>query len=185
MENLDENQQQTAGKPDGGGDKNQYENLHAFAAAEQEYLPGPGNGGPSDDGQQFGGKEIGNLYRMVFTMLAKRRGPHWMLSSDESDGLGEATAACLEKWFGSMEIGPEATLLVVGGMIMMPRMIVDDQIAEERARRAAQEAAAGDRMGDPPVADKPVKPAPRKPAAKRPAARKKPVGKGGAHGGQS
>lgn len=180
MENRNDNQQ-PAGKPDGAGEQNQYENLRAFASAEQEYLPGPGN--TAEEGPQFGGQEIGTLYSMIFTMLARRRGQHWMLSKDESDGLGEATAACLEKWFGATALGPEATLLIVGGMIMVPRMVVDDQIAAEQARRAAQAAAQGDRMGEPPV--KPAKPAARKPARKAPAARKKPIGKGGGNGSES
>lgn len=168
-------------KPGAGPEQNQYENLDRFI--QGEYLPGPH--GASDDAQPggagVGGKEVAALLQMVFATVARRRGAHWMLSTDEADNLGEATDACLKKWFGEFDIGPEGALIMVAGLTVMPRVMVDQQLAEQAAKQRQQQEQY-DTAPPPPPPKPTVKPkaaAPRKP--KRPAARKPKVS-GGTHG---
>lgn len=83
------------------------------------------------------GMSSGQMCAMVcsvgFGIVAGRRGAHWALSDEESGQLGEAMGAVLDKYVPDMEGGPEFALVVAAGMIVVPRIMVDRQLAEQEA----------------------------------------------------
>ncbi|MBC54109.1 MAG: hypothetical protein CMQ34_09795 [Gammaproteobacteria bacterium] len=76
------------------------------------------------------------LLTVIFTLMAGRRGDHWMLSDKESEMLGNALAAVLDKYIPKMQGGPEATLIVVTLLIVGPRAMADRQVKKARAEQA-------------------------------------------------
>lgn len=74
---------------------------------------------------------------IIFSMMATRRGDHWALSDAESEMLGGALAAVLDKYMPDMKGGPEATLIVVVLLIVGPRAAVDRNIKSQKAQLRA------------------------------------------------
>lgn len=72
-----------------------------------------------------------------FGFLAARRGDHWALSPDESEQLGAATGAVLDKYVPDLEAGPEWALIGVSMMVVLPRIMMDRQALEKQREGAS------------------------------------------------
>lgn len=73
-----------------------------------------------------------------FGLVASRRGDHWALSDQESEQLGGALGAVLDKYCPDIEGGPEYALIVAAGMVVVPRLLIDKKV------KAANDEAAND-----------------------------------------
>lgn len=80
------------------------------------------------------------LYGLIFSMLAKRRGPHWAISPDEAHAMADATAGLVRHLPIPVEqLGLAADILAFGAVsvaIVMPRVAVDQQM-HQRVSTAA------------------------------------------------
>lgn len=94
--------------------------------------------GPSMESAQM----CGQLVEVVFGVIATRRGNHWALKAEEAGMMGGALAGVLDKYAPDMKTGPEAALVVVGLLIVGPRLAVD------AAARKALEKEQGGKDGD-------------------------------------
>jgi len=101
----------------------------------------------SESGIESAGIDSGQMcatcFSVVFGILAGRRGDHWALSPEESEQLGTATGAVLDKYCPDIEGGPEYALIVAAGMVVLPRVMMDKQL----------EAANDEAANDPGVSD--------------------------------
>lgn len=70
-------------------------------------------------------------FAVVFGILAGRRGNHWALTNEESEQLGSATGAVLDKYCPDIEGGPEYALVVAAGMVVLPRVMMDKKLAAD------------------------------------------------------
>lgn len=121
---TDNTEQQTAEQTE-----QTYENLNAFAG-EAEYIPHSGPEQTERAGPTLGGEELAFVFEMGFGVVATRRGEHWKLSGEEAEQLGVATDRVLAKYLPDMQTGPEVALVLTAGMVFLPRMMLDKQLAE-------------------------------------------------------
>lgn len=124
--------------PDTAADteQNQYENLNAFAG-EQEFIPGNGQPEPEPEQPTLGGEELAFIFEIGFGVVAGRRGAHWKLSSEEAQQLGTATDKVLEKYLPDIQTGPEVALVLTAGMVFLPRLMTDQELAAKAETEAA------------------------------------------------
>lgn len=124
--------------PDTGDntEQNQYENLNAFAG-EPEFIPGQGGEEPQPEQPTLGGEELAFIFEIGFGVVAGRRGAHWKLSSEEAQQLGAATDAVLQKYLPDIQTGPEVALVLTAGMVFLPRIMTDQQLAAEGEKTEA------------------------------------------------
>lgn len=73
------------------------------------------------------------LVGLAFGLLADRRGPHWALSKTETDQLGSAVGAVLDKYLPDINTGTEIVLVVSLLVIVGPRVAADKAYAEAAA----------------------------------------------------
>jgi len=67
-------------------------------------------------------------------ILAKRRGPHWELTEEEGQTLGEAWTAALAPYLPKIAGAvPWATALIVTAMMVIPRIEQDRALADPEA----------------------------------------------------
>lgn len=78
------------------------------------------------------------LLSVGFGFLASRRGEHWALSPDESEQLGSATGAVLDKYVPDLESGPEWALVGVSMMVILPRVMLDRQAMEKQQQQQGE-----------------------------------------------
>lgn len=101
--------------------------------------PEPEAESQSDDAVPGHGMDTGEmcsaLFNVIFTLMASRRGDHWMLSDAEGEMLGNALAAVLDKYMPGVKGGPEATLIVVVLLLVGPRAMADRQIKKVQASK--------------------------------------------------
>lgn len=76
-------------------------------------------------------KMCATCFTVVFGILAGRRGNHWALTAEESEQLGAATGAVLDKYCPDIEGGPEYALVVAAGMVVLPRVMMDKKLAAD------------------------------------------------------
>ncbi|WP_269619949.1 hypothetical protein [Zhongshania sp. BJYM1] len=110
-----------------------YDSLDRFAA-ESEYIPN-GEGAqarPEPEQPQLGGEEIAFILEIGFGVVASRRGDHWKLKSEEAAQLGTATDKVLQKYLPDLQTGPEVALVLTAAMVMLPRIMTDQQLAAEQ-----------------------------------------------------
>ena len=92
--------------------------------------------GASDAKAQTGLKAsyaIKKFMPMVFTIIAKRRGEHWILDNEEVEELATATDECIEHYYPGMpHLPPWAMLVMASGSIIIPRIILDDFSDDEK-----------------------------------------------------
>jgi len=70
---------------------------------------------------------------MVFAVIAKRRGEHWMLDEEEVDEMAVAVDECMEHYYpDAPDLPPWAMLVFAGGSIMLPRIMMDDLSDDEK-----------------------------------------------------
>ncbi|PHR87960.1 MAG: hypothetical protein COA78_36820 [Blastopirellula sp.] len=70
---------------------------------------------------------------MIFTVIAKRRGEHWLLDEEEVDELAEAVDDCMEHYYpDAPNLPPWAMLVFAGGSIALPRIMMDDLTDDEK-----------------------------------------------------
>ena len=81
------------------------------------------------------GEMCAALLSVLFTLMASRRGDHWMLSDAEGEMLGNALAAVLDKYMPGMKGGPEATLIIVALMIVGPRAVADQKVKKQKVTK--------------------------------------------------
>jgi len=113
------------------------------AALEGEYQPSgeseqAGQGDPSSE------EVVTTLAVVTFRLIATRRGEHWQLSADEAQQIGQAGGAVLDKWAPDMTVGPEATLAVTLGVVLVGRVQQDKAVADAKRREAQDADAQGD-----------------------------------------
>lgn len=98
---------------------------HLAASAdecEQEYIPGAEAEEPSGASSA---ELCEQLLALSFAVAAARLGEHWRLSPEEASEAGKAYGALLDKYAPGAELGVEATAIVVTGMIVLPRLLVE------------------------------------------------------------
>lgn len=117
----------------------EHENYESNEAAASEQVP-----------DMETGEMVTALLTVIFSLMAGRRGDHWALSDAESEMLGNALAAVLDKYVPNMKGGPEATLIVVVLVIVGPRAMEDRHLKAARAqeRAAPVEKGRGDAEAD-------------------------------------
>lgn len=121
-----------------------FEREAADEGKEGEYIPG-GESGAADEGPEASTVEVCKTVLQVgFNIAAVRGGPHWALEDQEAQDLAEATAAVLEKYLPEgVELGCEAQLIIVVGMVVLPRVAITRaqkaQAEEEEAQQAEGE----------------------------------------------
>lgn len=71
------------------------------------------------------GELFGGLVAVLCNVVAVRRGDHWQLSQEESEDVGNALAAVIDKYVPDMEAGPEFALVVTCGAVFGPRLLTD------------------------------------------------------------
>ncbi|MAK42706.1 MAG: hypothetical protein CMN80_00935 [Spongiibacter sp.] len=113
-----------------------YENLNAFAG-EPEFIPGQGGEEPQPDQPTLGGEELAFIFQVGFGVVASRRGDHWKIADDEAQQLGAATDAVLQKYLPDIQTGPEVALVLTAGMVFLPRIMTDQQLAAEAEKPEA------------------------------------------------
>lgn len=120
--------------------------LEAGAAdASGDFIPGPAPAGAADD---LSSVDLCTLFlTQLFVVISARRGAHWALSPEESANLGSAAGRVLDKYVPNMNAGPEAALLLLCAMAVMPRLALDRQVAQERAAAAVVGGADGGQPG--------------------------------------
>lgn len=105
--------------------------LGESADSGADYVPGPVEPPPGDDpGPGPSTVEVcSTCLDVTFAVVAARAGDHWKLSADELDMLGGALAAVVDKYFPDMATGPEATLIMVAGILIVPRVMQSRALA--------------------------------------------------------
>ena len=132
----------------------QLDNLEKMAAKDftppenDASLPAPQNTQEVDIDT---GAMCGTLAKLIFSILANRKGKHWALSKEEADDLGPAIAAVLDKYMPGMKGGPEATLIIAVMLIVMPRVQADAEIKREQAKLKAVENDRDNKSPQPPA----------------------------------
>lgn len=122
----DQTEQQTAEQTE----QQTYENLNAFSG-EGEFIPGNDGPNPQAEEMQLGGEELAFIFEIGFGVVATRRGDHWKIKPDEAQQLGTATDKVLQKYLPNMQTGPEVALCLTAGMVFLPRLMMDQQIAAQ------------------------------------------------------
>jgi len=112
-------------------EKQTYESLDKFAA-ESEFIPNGEGSRPEPEQPQLGGEEIAFILEIGFGVVASRRGDHWKLQSEEAKQLGTATDKVLQKYLPDMQTGPEVALVLTAAMVMLPRIMLDQQLAADK-----------------------------------------------------
>jgi len=70
---------------------------------------------------------------MVFAVIAKRRGEHWILDEEEVEELADAVDDCMEHYYPDMpNLPPWAMLFIASGSIVLPRIMMDDLSDDEK-----------------------------------------------------
>lgn len=71
-------------------------------------------------------------FKIASEVVAKKRGDHWKLDPKEADSLGEVWTAALAPYLPKIGAAvPWATALVVTGVLVMPRLERDRELANE------------------------------------------------------
>lgn len=74
---------------------------------------------------------VAMFYSGAFSILSSRLGEHWKLSDDEAQALAAPTLAVINKYAPGIKTGPEAVLLGVAAMIVLPRVQMTAQLARD------------------------------------------------------
>jgi len=70
---------------------------------------------------------------MIFTVIAKRRGEHWLLEDEEVEELADAVDECMDHYYpDAPNLPPWAMLVFAGGSIALPRIMMDDLSDEDK-----------------------------------------------------
>ena len=70
---------------------------------------------------------------MIFTVIAKRRGEHWLLDDEEVEELADAVDECMNHYYpDAPNLPPWAMLVFAGGSIALPRIMMDDLSDDEK-----------------------------------------------------
>ena len=114
-----------------GGKAEQLSQLDALMTDEFDPVAaGVGDGKPgSSPGAKSAGAEtgavLGGLVAVVCNVVSARRGDHWKLKPEESEAVGDAAAAVLDKYVPDVEAGPEFAFVMVCLGVFGPRMLAD------------------------------------------------------------
>jgi len=95
---------------------------------------------PSPETEGEGAEALACLLMVGSNMLAARRGAHWELSEEESLALAKPLETVMEKYMGTVSVGPEAALVVASLMVIGPRLATDSALAK-KADQEQREAA--------------------------------------------
>lgn len=76
----------------------------------------------------------------LFGIAAGRRGAHWRLTEAEAEELSKVQAQCVERYVGSVNVGPAVALIFTTAGIVAPRLNQDAQLVAEYQRRQAEKA---------------------------------------------
>lgn len=98
-----------------------HETLEALAGEYQAANDGPPPGGA---GPSSGAAEWGGLFHALFAVAALRAGPHWVLSEEEADTLGESFDRVADKYGWNQSAGPELGLAFAVIGITAPRVML-------------------------------------------------------------
>ena len=88
---------------------------------------------------------VASLAKITGEVVAARRGDHWKVADKEAMAWAEAAVPVLEKYAPGFEASPELALVLVSGMIVLPRIQADKaavkaKLAEMRAEKGAGDA---------------------------------------------
>ena len=95
---------------------------------------------PGDHPGSFLGVDAtGSLCSSVFSIVATRRGDHWLLKPAETQALGASLDAVLAKYMpdDADRFGPEIALVSCVAMIVTPRLAMDKKTDAETIEGAA------------------------------------------------
>lgn len=73
---------------------------------------------------------MGLLLTGVFEVLAVRLGDHWRLDQREASAIAEPAIAVIDKYVPNFENGPELALVAATAMVVVPRVMAQQQIRE-------------------------------------------------------
>lgn len=81
------------------------------------------------------------LVAVCGSMLAGARGRHWQPSPEESEAIGSALDAVLDKYLPNFETGPEFALISAVAIYTVPRLMKDRELLakSDRSGRVPEE----------------------------------------------
>lgn len=92
--------------------------------------PTPPPEGVSEQELQNCQEALSTTFLIASKVVAKKRGDHWTLDQKEADSLGEVWTAALAPYLPKIGAAvPWATALVVTGVLVMPRIERDRELA--------------------------------------------------------
>lgn len=77
------------------------------------------------------------LAQTLFAFIATRKGEHWNLSEIESKNFGEAADKVAALYMDGQQLSPWVGLIMVGGMMIAPRVMIDSAIEKQKAKEQA------------------------------------------------
>ncbi len=113
------------------------------AAGVGDGKPGSSPGAKSSSAET--GAVLGGLVAVVCNVVSARRGDHWQLKPEESEAVGDAAAAVLDKYVPNVEAGPEFALVMVCLGVFGPRLLVD---MSQQSQQPKPEQEPGKKDGD-------------------------------------
>ena len=131
-------------------EQQQFDGLDSLINEASDFNPGEMPAGetgkqPAEQSDESSAMMCTGLVTVIFTTAAVRRGEHWQLSEQESEQLGAALAAVLDKYMPSFNGGVEAALIMTALVIVLPRTMQDASI--KRARLEAEQQDTGSDPG--------------------------------------
>lgn len=77
---------------------------------------------------------VAHVTASIFSLIATRRAePHWELTPAEAIDVGDATATAVMHYFPWLRLGPALAAIAAWGVVILPRSLASQAIAEHRA----------------------------------------------------
>lgn len=77
------------------------------------------------------GEAMSAVVMVAFKLIAARRGDHWALRPVEAQELGGALGDVINEYFPGVNVGPLPVLCGVAAVVVVPRVVLDQQLAEK------------------------------------------------------
>lgn len=112
-------------------------------ALESTPDPAPGSESETDRERQALAGLLASVTASMFALVATRRQePHWNLTAAEARDVGDATATAIMHYFPWLRLGPLLAAAGAWAVVIVPRSLQTQVLAEQRAGAAAAAATA-------------------------------------------
>jgi hypothetical protein len=92
---------------------------------------------------------VKKLMPMLFGVIARVKGEHWLLEDEEVEEFSESLDECLEHYYPDMaDLPPWAALAVSGSFIMLPRLMISGMSEDERKALEQMQKESGGQIQD-------------------------------------